>query len=403
MAKSKKRKSNPIDTTTNDGDDQEDVGDTLEPMTANNMWSNLAWEKVNVSAASEIDSKDSSSKSDEIVNAMFFGLEVIDGSKYAIQHTKLKSSKKDENQGTVTTVVPIDPTTSATANTVDTINDSKKQGESNTLDLKSIPPSPKYKLSEAAMQKQLAKKEKSKAKAKLKKEKKKKALANEAAATNELIDFSSSSLLSNPKVHEIRTLWAQACQNSIWLHPVLAYGLSEMKFMSPTPIQSSTLPASILGRRNIVGAAATGSGKTLSFALPILQYLLEEKDEEHEQLEVQQQQQDEQTGNQKPTYAPQKGLRALITCPTRELALQVSKEIKTVCKNQISVGTIVGGLAEQKQKRVLDKVRPSILVATPGRLWELVSSLPFSNFSSCIMKFVDVIVYEDKLYRFDYH
>merc|ERR1712071_76566 len=63
-------------------------------------------------------------------------------------------------------------------------------------------------------------------------------------------------------------------------------------------------------------------------------------------------------------------------------ALQVSKEIKTACVHEISVGTIVGGLAEQKQKRVLDKIRPSILVATPGRLWELMSSSEHSHLSN---------------------
>lgn len=113
------------------------------------------------------------------------------------------------------------------------------------------------------------------------------------------------------------------------------------KFQSPTPIQAATLAASILGRRNIVGAAPTGSGKTLAYLLPILQDLRE-----------------------------QKILQALILTPTRELALQVSQECSKMAPK--SCGTLVGGLAVAKQARVLSQ-RPPILVATAGRLWELVS------------------------------
>ena len=130
------------------------------------------------------------------------------------------------------------------------------------------------------------------------------------------------------------------------------------------PIQASTLAASILGKRDIVGAAPTGSGKTLSYALPILQWLYTDREEREEKLE-------------------QYPLVALILCPTRELAMQVSNEFTKLIHEsevtgsgpKIQCGTIVGGLAEQKQKRVLDFKRPPILVGTPGRLWELVSLL----------------------------
>lgn len=118
-------------------------------------------------------------------------------------------------------------------------------------------------------------------------------------------------------------------------------GLLKQGFRSPTPIQAATLAASILGRRNIVGAAATGSGKTLAYLLPILQDL---KDQ-HE-------------------------LQALILTPTRELALQVKQECVKLAPK--SCGVLVGGLALAKQARVLSQ-RPPILVATAGRLWELVS------------------------------
>ena len=60
----------------------------------------------------------------------------------------------------------------------------------------------------------------------------------------------------------------------IWLHPTLCAGLAAQNFSSPTPIQASTPPTSILGQRDIVGAALTGSGKTLAYALSILHAIL---------------------------------------------------------------------------------------------------------------------------------
>jgi superfamily II DNA/RNA helicase len=77
---------------------------------------------------------------------------------------------------------------------------------------------------------------------------------------------------------------------------------------------------------------------------------------------------------------PNPKLTALVLCPTRELAMQVSNEYSKLVKstahdsyhNRIKCGSIVGGLSEQKQKRILNAKRPPVLVATPGRLWDLV-------------------------------
>lgn len=101
----------------------------------------------------------------------------------------------------------------------------------------------------------------------------------------------------------------------------------------------------------------------MSYLLPILHTLLTEEEEE--------------SSNETIKRYP---LTALILCPTRELAMQVSQEFAKLIGNAsteslIKCGTIVGGLAEQKQKRVLNQKRPPVLVATPGRLWDLVSML----------------------------
>ena len=169
------------------------------------------------------------------------------------------------------------------------------------------------------------------------------------------------------EIEQLQTTWSISAIG-VTLHTTLCTGLHSLKYTYPTPIQSSTLSAAILGRRDIVGAAPTGSGKTLSFGLPILQYLLDEADEMQEKQEV--------SREKLP-------LQALILTPTRELAMQVAEELKRASCNKVPIGTIVGGFAEVKQKRVLEKTRPPILVATPGRLWELVSVL--SLCCSCVL------------------
>ena len=139
-----------------------------------------------------------------------------------------------------------------------------------------------------------------------------------------------------------------AATGGVSLHVNIAQGLSRLGFDRPTPIQAETLPASIMGRRNIVGAAPTGSGKTLAYLFPILQHLLDD-----------------------PSTNESSSLQALILAPTRELALQVSSECEKF--HPKSTGTLVGGLAHQKQVRILQQRKPPILIVTPGRLWELVS------------------------------
>ena len=185
--------------------------------------------------------------------------------------------------------------------------------------------------------------------------------------------------VSSAAITQLQTTWSIAAPG-ISLHNTLCQGLHALQYTYPTPIQAATLPAAILGRRDIVGAAPTGSGKTLSYGLPILQYLLDCSNDDNNNA----------SGNKNATVAKNTGsnvktqeeklsspplslLQALILTPTRELALQVSSELQKVCCNMIKIGTIVGGFAEVKQRRTLEKVRPPIVVATPGRLWELVS------------------------------
>jgi hypothetical protein len=193
------------------------------------------------------------------------------------------------------------------------------------------------------------------------------------------------------QIQALQMSWTTAtagCQ----LHPVLAAALLQQSFWTPTPIQAAVLPAAILGRRNIVGAAPTGSGKTLAFLLPICQYLLEQQDEQKNMI----------TDNDTDLPHNHNKIQALIVTPTRELAMQIHAEaakllgsgagrgsdITNTTKASVNhhlTGLIVGGLAHAKQQRVLEKSRPPIIVATPGRLWELVR---YRSLIHCVLLFL---------------
>ncbi|HXS93410.1 MAG TPA: DEAD/DEAH box helicase [Candidatus Limnocylindrales bacterium] len=122
--------------------------------------------------------------------------------------------------------------------------------------------------------------------------------------------------------------------------------LSKHGFQIPTPIQSMTIEPAIAGR-DLVATAQTGTGKTLAFVLPILQLL--------------------STGERR------RGIRALILSPTRELALQINETLVKMSKGTgQSAAVAVGGLSERSQ---LNAIRngATILVATPGRLYDYLS------------------------------
>ncbi|CAG9838438.1 unnamed protein product [Diabrotica balteata] len=178
--------------------------------------------------------------------------------------------------------------------------------------------------------------------------------------------------------------------NSFGLPESILKAIAELGYSNPTQIQELTLPSAILGRRDILGAAETGSGKTLAFGLPILTGILKvkeknsmiEDDKEDESNSDESDFEDElkeDTGcvklindvSMKET-SKLKPLFALILTPTRELAIQIKNHLVAVAKyTGVSVAVVVGGMAAVKQERILSK-GPEIVVATPGRLWELI-------------------------------
>jgi ATP-dependent RNA helicase DDX24/MAK5 len=284
-----------------------------------------------------------------------FSLEVIPGDSYQVQKVG------DDQTGFVTKVV-------LTKNEQEHKHPPKPKPSNTKEESKSSSSSEEKKLSKKERQKlkRKAKKEAAKERKRLKKTQEgeedqatESATEKQSESQDNTNEFATDESLQQ-EIEQLQTTWSVSAVG-VTLHTTLCTGLHSLKYTYPTPIQSSTLSAAILGRRDIVGAAPTGSGKTLSFGLPILQYLLDEADKQEKK---------EESRGKLP-------LQALILTPTRELAMQVTEELKRASCNKIPIGTILGGFAEVKQKRVLEKTRPPILVATPGRLWELVRSSCF--------------------------
>ncbi|KAK1759599.1 P-loop containing nucleoside triphosphate hydrolase protein [Echria macrotheca] len=136
------------------------------------------------------------------------------------------------------------------------------------------------------------------------------------------------------------------------LSPEMISTIARLKFLTPTPIQSRTIPE-ILEGHDVIGKAATGSGKTLAFGIPIVERWLARQ----------------------VTTETKTGPIALVLSPTRELAHQISDHIKQLCaglKKSPYICSVTGGLAVVKQQRQLEKA--DIIVGTPGRMWEMISS-----------------------------
>lgn len=134
------------------------------------------------------------------------------------------------------------------------------------------------------------------------------------------------------------------------------HSLSKLNFAEPTAIQAAVIPE-IMAGVDLIGKAPTGSGKTLAFGLPLIASWLSERRGKSSQ--------------DKDGKAP----IALIMLPTRELAHQIETHLKAVCEHldgeKPRIATLTGGLSIQKQRRLLTTA--DIVVATPGRLWEVVS------------------------------
>ncbi|MSR19917.1 MAG: DEAD/DEAH box helicase [Gemmatimonadetes bacterium] len=124
------------------------------------------------------------------------------------------------------------------------------------------------------------------------------------------------------------------------LHPSLLRGIEDLGFVRPTPIQAEAIPHGLAGR-DLLASAATGSGKTAAFLLPILHQLLDR---------------------------PRGTTRALVLAPTRELALQIVDDLKGLARHTgLRTAAVHGGVGMGPQEKAF-RTGVEVLVATPGRL-----------------------------------
>ncbi|WP_283678627.1 DEAD/DEAH box helicase [Lentilactobacillus sp. Marseille-Q4993] len=132
------------------------------------------------------------------------------------------------------------------------------------------------------------------------------------------------------------------------LKDFLVESVNELGFKEPTKVQEKLIPLIIDGR-DVVGQSATGSGKTHAFLLPIFNKLDPSKNK----------------------------VQAVITTPSRELAYQIIENAKQIVKhmdNPITIGNYVGGTDKKRQVEKLKREQPQLVIGTPGRIWDLISS-----------------------------
>jgi superfamily II DNA/RNA helicase len=147
----------------------------------------------------------------------------------------------------------------------------------------------------------------------------------------------------------------------------LLRALADAGFTEPRPIQAETIPACLEGE-DVLGLAQTGTGKTAAFALPILQRLIEE---------------------------PGRGPLVLVLAPTRELAIQIDAEFRTLARyTKIKTTTVFGGVSARVQIDALRK-RPEIVIGCPGRVLDLIRQRVFDP------SFVDTLVLDEADHMFD--
>lgn len=134
------------------------------------------------------------------------------------------------------------------------------------------------------------------------------------------------------------------------LHPIILQALKDMKFEEPTEVQKQAIPV-VLARKDVLGCAQTGTGKTAAFVLPIAHQIITLIEEQ---------------------TISKKELKCLILAPTRELAIQIHQFVEAALKySNVRHAVVFGGVDLDQQIDQLKKIHPQILVATPGRFLDI--------------------------------
>ncbi|MFC3800408.1 DEAD/DEAH box helicase [Cohnella sp. GCM10012308] len=138
--------------------------------------------------------------------------------------------------------------------------------------------------------------------------------------------------------------------NDLKLKPAILKALSEENYTTPTPIQEQAIPV-VLAGRDLFGCAQTGTGKTAAFSLPMLQLLSDQQ---------------KPPGKRRP-------IRSLVLTPTRELAIQIYDNVRAYGRHLDVRGIVIfGGVSQKPQEEALAR-GADIVIATPGRLIDLMN------------------------------
>jgi len=161
---------------------------------------------------------------------------------------------------------------------------------------------------------------------------------------------------------------APARFDTLPLDPKLLRAVADQGYATMTPIQAKAIPI-VLAGRDVMGAAQTGTGKTAAFSIPLLQRMLK-----HE------------TASVSPARHP---VRALVIAPTRELADQVSNNVKAYSRHtQLRAACVFGGVDMKPQTAEL-KAGVEVLIATPGRLLDHIEA------KNCVLNQVEYVVLDE--------
>lgn len=134
------------------------------------------------------------------------------------------------------------------------------------------------------------------------------------------------------------------------IHPAILKALKDENYTEPTSIQAQAIPL-VLEKKDVLGSAQTGTGKTAAFAIPIIQHLINNNQHEKGRRQI----------------------KSLIVTPTRELAIQIGESFNAYGKYSNLQNTVIfGGVPQNPQVRQLQK-GIDILIATPGRLLDLIN------------------------------
>ena len=148
------------------------------------------------------------------------------------------------------------------------------------------------------------------------------------------------------------------------LTPVLQSNITAKGYVSPMPIQDGVIPA-ILEGRDVIGTANTGTGKTAAFLIPFIQKVTDNRAQ-----------------------------RVLVIVPTRELAVQIHKELRDLARGlSVRSALLIGGASEWRQKQDV-RLDPHFVIATPGRLKEFIEArcIRLSGYRNVILDEADRMV-----------